>query len=111
MLRFGGETASPLSVNVVSRSRRIAPFVTTATTTRYVQPYLLVNYASGVPLNVTFRLMAPQLEGGAVATAFIQTIATPASRPATYTMTGLPVSLNEPDATTTSAPDPLASAT
>jgi hypothetical protein len=99
MLRFGGETASPLSVNVVSRSRRIAPFVTTATTTRYVQPYLLVNYASGVALNVTFRLMAPQLEGGAVATAFIQTIATPASRPATYTMTGLPVSLNEPDAT------------
>jgi hypothetical protein len=99
VVRFGGETPSALSVNTISRSRRIAPFVTAQATTRYVQPYLLLTYGNGVALNVTCRLMAPQCEGGAVASAFIPTTAAAAGRPATYSVTGTPVLLNEPDAT------------
>ena len=89
---------SALSVNVVSRSdaSRHSQYADDHAICAAVSVFF---YASGVALNVTIRIMAPQFEGGAVASAFIPTTTTPASRPATYTMTGLPVSLNEPDAT------------
>lgn len=98
-LALSGETAKQLSVNVVSKSRRIAPFITANADTRFLMPSLWITYTSGVALDLTIRLMAPQLEGGATATAFVPASTGPAGRAPTYTVTGQPAVLNEPDAT------------
>ena len=94
-LAFAAETAKPLNTNIISRSRRVVPVVTNQATTRSVSPSFWVNHPSGVAIDVTIRLMAPQCEGGALATNFIPTTSAPAFRAATYTVTGTPAILNE----------------
>jgi hypothetical protein len=98
-LAFKADTASALSLNGISRARRVVPITTNQATTRSISPSLWVTYASGVAIDVTIRLMAPQLEGGGLVTAFIPTTSAPAGRRETYSVTGTPVTMNEPDAT------------
>jgi hypothetical protein len=110
-LAFPAETAKPLNTNVIWRSRRIASIVTAQATTRSLSPSLWISYASGAAIDFTMRLMAPQLEGGTVASSFVPTTTGPVSRAATYTITDAPVTLNELAATnyvlSTGVPGPI----
>jgi hypothetical protein len=100
-LVWDAETQKQLAVAAIGigRTRRVAPVTTANAACRYVQPSLWISYASGVAIDFTVRLMAPQCEGGTVATAVVPTTTAVAARPATYSVTGTPVLLNEADAT------------
>lgn len=100
-LVWDAETAKQLAVAAIgiSRARRIAPITTTNAACRYVQPSLWMSYASGIAIDFTVRLMAPQCEGGPVATAVVPTTTAVAARLPTYSVTGSPVLMNEADAT------------
>jgi len=100
-LVWDAETQKQLAVAAIGigRTRRVAPITTANAGCRYVQPSMWFTYASGVAIDFTVRLMAPQLEGGTVATAVVPTTTAAAGRAATYSVTGTPVLMNEAAAT------------
>jgi hypothetical protein len=95
LLGFTGDGPSPCSLNDITRARRVAPMICSHATTRYAQMTLLINIPNAWFTDFTIRLMAPQQEGGSVATSFMPTTNGPFTRSATYHLTGAPVLLNE----------------
>ena len=93
-----GNLAMP-NTGAISRGRLVGGGTTSHATCFTISPSLWIQYGSGLALDFTIRIMAPQVEGGSFASAPIPSTGTLAYRAPTYGVTRLPTTLNEPAAT------------